>query len=198
MAKAATVDEYIENHPEWKPQLKKFKQLLNKTALQENIKWGGPIYSLNNKNLIGFGAFKNHLSLWFFHGALLKKNTQLLINAQEGKTKGLRQIRFDRDSEINENELLQYVNEAIELHKQGKIIKPASSKKLIIPAELSFALKTKEGFNLAFSNLTPGRQREYADYISEAKQEATRQKRLEKIIPMIKNGIGLNDKYKNC
>ncbi len=198
MPEIESVDQYIQSHPRWSEILLELRELLNSTALKETIKWGGPVYTLDGKNLVGIGSFKNHSALWFFQGALLQDNTDLLINAQEGKTKALRQIRFEAGSIIDTQELLKYIDESISLHKQGKKIKPDLKKGIFIPSELSDFLKSNSELKKAFSILTPGKQREYAEYITEAKRDETKQKRIEKIIPMIKVGIGLNDKYKNC
>ena len=197
MGKITTVDQYILAHPEWTVQLKLLRTLLNSFPLTETIKWGGPVYVLNGKNLIGIGAFKNHCALWFFQGALLQNNTELLVNAQEGKTSGLRQIRFDKDSVIPTELLSKYISESIELSKQGKVIKPNLKKEIIIPSELMGQFEKDQKLSEAFSDLSPGKQREYSEYIIEAKRKETKQKRIEKIIPMIKIGEGLNNKYKN-
>ncbi|HZJ35900.1 MAG TPA: YdeI/OmpD-associated family protein [Gillisia sp.] len=198
MQKIESVDQYIQSHPKWTEILLELRELLNSTVLTETIKWGGPVYTLDGKNLLGIGAFKNHSALWFFQGALLQENTNLLINAQEGKTKVLRQIRFEAVSKIDKQELLKYIDETISLHKQGKEIKPNLNKEILIPSKLSDFFKSNSELKKAFSILNPGKQREYAEYITEAKRNETKQKRIEKIIPMIKVGIGLNDKYKNC
>ena len=86
-----SVDEYIETHNSWEKELQALRSVLQNTELEECIKWGTPVYTLNGKNVVGMAAFKNHCALWFFNGALLKENTALLYNAQEGKTKALRQ-----------------------------------------------------------------------------------------------------------
>lgn len=192
------VEEYLSSHPHWEEELRQLHEMILTTELEPAIKWGAPIYTLNGKNVLGIGAFKNHFGIWFFNGVLLKENTSLLINAQEGKTKALRQIRFEKKGTINTSKLLPYVKEAILNQKQGLEIKPVKAKKLVVPEELSAALKADKDLKDAFYKLTPGKQREYADYISEAKREETRESRLEKIKPMIKQGVGLNDKYKNC
>lgn len=198
MQKIESVDQYIQAHPKWTETLLELRKLLNSTVLTESMKWGGPVYTLDGKNLLGIGAFKNHSALWFFQGALLQHNTSLLINAQEGKTKALRQIRFEADSKLDPRELLKYIEEAISLHKQGKEMKPDLKKEILIPSELTDFFKSNSDLKKAFANLTPGKQREYAEYITNAKRYQTKQNRIEKIIPMIKVGIGLNDKYKNC
>ena len=158
-----------------------------------------PTYCLNGKNVLGLGAFKNHFCLWFHQGVFLKDEHNLLINAQEGKTKALRQMRFESKADINKAAVLAYVKEAIENQHAGKEIKPKKpSKSVVIPNELKTALESNSEMNSAFKALTTGKQREYCEYISEAKRDATKQKRLEKITPMITKGVGLHDKYKNC
>ncbi|MCP9201220.1 YdeI/OmpD-associated family protein [Gramella sp. GC03-9] len=193
-----SLEDYLERHPKWEEQLRLLHEMLLSTELVQEIKWGAPVYTLNGKNVIGLGAFKNHCGLWFFNGALLKENTALLMNAQEGKTKALRQIRFEKDDEIKTSVLLPYVKEAIQNQKEGKVIRPATHKKLVIPGELKEALEKDSDLKSAYKELSPGKQREYANYISEARREPTKVKRIEKITPMIKSGIGLHDKYKNC
>ncbi len=98
MAKIQTVEEYILAYPKWGKELKILQDLFTSYSLEESIKWGSPVYSLEGKNLFGLGAFKNHFGIWFFQGGLLQKNTSLLNNAQEGKTKAMRQIKFTQDS----------------------------------------------------------------------------------------------------
>ena len=191
-------EEYISCHEYWEEELRQLHEMIMSTDLKSEIKWGAPVYTLDGKNVVGLGAFKNHFGIWFFNGALLKENTALLVNAQEGKTKALRQIRFEKGDEINTSQLLPYIKEAIQNQREGKEIKPDTRKELILPPELSNAFKKDPELEKSFEKLTPGKQREYADHVSEAKREQTRLNRLDKIIPMIKNGVGLNDKYKNC
>ena len=191
-------EEYISCHAYWEEELRQLHEMILTTDLKSEIKWGAPVYTLDGKNVVGLGAFKNHIGIWFFNGALLKKNTSMLVNAQEGKTKALRQIRFEKGDEINNSILLAYIKEAIQNQREGKEIKALTKKELVMPPELSKALKADPELEKSFNQLTCGKQREYADHISEAKREATKISRLEKITPMIKEGTGLNDKYKNC
>ena len=193
-----TVDEFIEKHLGWEEEITSLREMLLSTHLEETIKWGAPVYTLDGKNVVGIGAFKNHCALWFFQGALLKENTALLQNAQEGKTKALRQIKFEKGDEIPANSLRKYALEAIQNQKEGKEIKPARDKEVEIPSLLETALENDSDLKKAFFELTRGKQKEYCEYISEAKREATKLSRLEKITPMIKAGQGLHDKYKNC
>jgi len=198
MARIENVDQYIMLHPKWEGQLVLLRKLLLSAELIETIKWGAPVYTKDGKNLVGISAFKNHFGLWFFQGALLKNNTDLLVNAQEGKTQAMRQLRLDENSEIDLYVLKNYIKETIELHDQGKKVKLVAPKKIDIPKELNEELTKDSIYNKAFKALTPGKQKEYSLYIIEAKKEVTKQNRLEKIKPMILDGHGLNDKYKNC
>ena len=199
MKKVKSVDEYIENHTQYSEELTILRDLISSTELEETIKWGAPTYCLNGKNVIGFSAFKKHFGLWFFNGVFLKDEYKLLVNAQEGKTKALRQMRFETKSDIKKELILAYIKEAIANQKAGKEMKPKRALKAVkIPAELDAVLKTNAQLNSSFKALTPGKQREYCTYINEAKREATKLSRIEKITPMIIKGMGLYDKYKNC
>jgi uncharacterized protein YdeI (YjbR/CyaY-like superfamily) len=198
MKKVNSVEEYIEVNSHFGEALMLLRQIINSTELEETLKWSTPVYTLNGKNVLGLGAFKNHFGIWFFNGVFLKDEKQLLSVAQE-KTKGLRQMRFESHSEIDKNAVLSYIKEAIENQKLGKELKPEKKGNMvIIPKELNATLKTNSLLQDAFKNLTPFKQREYAEYIDTAKRAETKKSRLEKIVPMILKGIGLNDKYKNC
>lgn len=199
MKKIYSVEEYIETNAHFGEALTVLRNIIQKTELNESVKWSAPVYDLNGKNVVGLGAFKNHFGIWFFNGVFLKDEHKLLVNAQENKTKALRQMRFTSIDEIDNNLVLAYVKEAIENQKLGKEIKPKrATKKVDIPEELKTHFKTHPALESSFKALTPGKQREYCTYISEAKREATKVSRLEKITPMIINGVGLHDKYKNC
>ncbi|PTT06376.1 hypothetical protein DBR27_08130 [Flavobacterium sp. HMWF030] len=179
----------------WEKELLFLKSIIDKTELVETIKWGGPIYVYNKKNVIGIGGFKNYFAIWFLNGVFLKDEKKRLINAQEDKTKSMRQWRFTSKEEVNEVEVLEYILEAIENEKQGKIIKP--TKKEAIVSEL-FQKELDQNSTLAeaFQKFSPYKQYEFLEYIETAKQEKTKLSRIEKVIPMILNNVGLNDKYR--
>jgi uncharacterized protein YdeI (YjbR/CyaY-like superfamily) len=198
MKKVSSVEEYIEEHTRFAEALTLLRGIINSTELEESIKWNAPIYALDGKNVIGLGAFKHHFGIWFFNGVFLKDEKNLLQSAQE-KTKGLRQMRFESINEIDKNSVLAYVKEAIENQRLGKEIKPSKTTKkdITVPEELQRHLKEHTVLFDAFKRLKPSKQREYCEFIAEAKRDATKQTRLDKITPMILQGIGLNDKYKN-
>lgn len=191
------VDAYIKKHEQWSTQLSAIRKVINTTELTETIKWGAPHYTYDGKIIVGLAGFKNHCAIWFHQGVFLKDKEKKLINAQEGTTKGLRQWRLEAGDKIESRVLKSYVIEAIENQKAGKKIAPVK-KKLSIPGELAAAFKKSAALKKKFDALTPGKQKEYAEHIASAKQEKTRLTRLEKVKPMIKAGVGLHDKYKNC
>jgi uncharacterized protein YdeI (YjbR/CyaY-like superfamily) len=90
MKRAASVEEYITSGGDWKESLALFRKLFQSTILEETVKWGMPVYTLNNKNVAGFSAFKSWCGIWFYQGVFLKDEEGVLINAQEGTTKALR------------------------------------------------------------------------------------------------------------
>ncbi|WP_431136036.1 YdeI/OmpD-associated family protein [Psychroserpens mesophilus] len=199
MKKIQSVEDYIETNSHFSEALSLLRDIINSTTLNESIKWNAPVYDLNGKNVLGLGAFKHHFGIWFFQGVFLKDKHDLLVNAQENKTKALRQMRFESIDDIDKKLVLDYINEAIENQKLGKEINPKrATKKVVIPQELKAHFKTHSKLESNFKTLTPGKQREYCDYISEAKRDTTKQSRLEKITPMILKGVGLHDKYKDC
>ena len=199
MENAKTVDHYIKSHPHWKEELTKLRDVFNSTELEEDVKWGAPAYVLNGKIVSGIGAFKNHVGVWFHQGVFLKDLRKQLVNAQEGKTKALRQWRFEKGDKIDTDLVRAYAQEAIENCVAGKELKPVRAMKSVaLHPLLKGAFQSDKTFKSAYDNLTPGKQREYAAHVSEAKREATQLSRITKIIPMIKDGQGLHDKYKNC
>jgi uncharacterized protein YdeI (YjbR/CyaY-like superfamily) len=199
MKKVRSVEEYLEVNSHFADELGLLRDIILKTNLDETIKWNAPVYALNGKNVVGLAAFKNHFGIWFFNGVFLKDEKKLLVNAQEGKTKALRQMRFVSGNDIDKAAVLNYVKEAIENQKLGKEIKPERKTKTVsVPKELEDELKRNSNLKASFKTLSPSKQSEYCEHIATAKREATKQSRLDKIKPMILKGVGLHDKYKNC
>jgi len=198
MERIQNVDEYIASSGKWDLSLQLLRKLISSTELVETVKWGMPVYTLDNKNIVGFSAFKSWTGLWFYQGVFLKDPEGRLISAREGTTKGLRQMRFSSLKEIEESRetILAYLGEAIQNQKQGKVIKPERNKKLEVPEELQDAFRRDPALRDAFEALSLTSKRDFAEHVGSAKREETRKQRLEKIIPMILEGIGLNDKYK--
>lgn len=194
MDMSKTVDEFILRNKQWQEELIYLRKLLNNTEMEESIKWGFPVYSLEGKNVVGLGAFKSYFGLWFFQGVFLKDKAKKLVSA-DGSAQGMRQWRFKSFDEIEEGLLLGYIQEAIENQKAGKMIK-AQKKELVIPGELQIALDEDAILSEAFEAFSYSKKREFAEHILNAKRAETKKARLEKMKPMILAGVGLHDRYR--
>ncbi len=190
------IEAYYSKAQKFKEGIAQLRKIALKTELVETLKWGSPVYTINNKNVLGILAFKNHFGIWFFNGVFLSDPRGVLENAQEGKTKSMRHWKFKAESDMDEVAVLSYIEEAIANQKKGLEIKPSPKTEIVIPKLLKDVLLENTRLNAQFNTLTPYKQRDYCEYITEAKQQKTKESRLEKIIPMISKGIGLNDKYK--
>ncbi|WP_347372726.1 DUF1801 domain-containing protein [Aequorivita sp. Q41] len=198
MTDSEKIDAFITKQTKWKEKLQLLREVFQKTELKEEVKWGKPTYTLNGKMVAAMSDFKNHIAIWFHQGVFLKDKSNKLINAQEGVTKALRQWRFEESDAIDSKLVLEYVEEAIANSIAGKELKKMVKKDISIPEIFNKALSKDQNLKEQFYKLTPGKQREYAEHIGNAKREITQQNRLEKCTEMIKKGIGLYDKYKNC
>ncbi len=165
--------------------------------MEETLKWGMPIYTFNNKNVACFGAFKSYVSIWIYQVVFLEYLKKKIINAQEGVTKALRQWRFSSVEEIQDNRetILIYLEESIENQKSGKELKPERNKPLELPQQLEHAFRENPALQDRFEALSLSNKRDFAEHVESAMREETRKQRLEKVIPMILEGIGINDKY---
>ena len=191
-----SVPDLISNMHPWVEELLLLREIILSTGLKEEIKWGGPIYTLNGKNVLAIGGFKNFFTIWFHNGVFLSDPEKRLINATEGKTRGLRQWRFTSIKDIKPALVKKYIKEATQNEKAGMRIKPERKPLPEIPAEMTAAFEKDKSLQRAFEALTPGKKRDYLDHFHSAKTPETRVRRMEKAIPNIKAGMGLNDKYK--
>ena len=188
------VTHYIAKATKWKAEITFLRNILLDAGLEEDLKWGKPCYSFNNKNLVMIQAFKEHCDLGIFNGALLKDTKKLLVKAGENTQAG-RQLRFTQLTEMEKSKaiIISYLKEAIEVEKAGKKYVPEANVKIINVEELTNIFAKKINVKKAFEALTPGRQRAYLMYFSAAKQSATRISRIEQNLPKILCGKGLND-----
>lgn len=198
MTDSEKVTAYIQKHEKWSHELNTLREVFTNTELLEEVKWGSPTYTLNGKLVAGFAAFKNHFAIWFHQGVFLKDTHNMLLNAQEGKTKALRQWRFEEGDTIPKELVHSYILESIQNTLAGKELRAKKKKGVTLPPILQEAFKKQPSLEKAFKTLTPGKQREYAEHIGSAKRKATQEKRLSTSIPLILEGKGLYDKYKNC
>lgn len=199
MGRMDKVEMYYKEEHRFKSAVWVLRDLALKTGLEETFKWNLPTYAIDGKNVLSICKFKNHFGIWFFKGAFLKDSKKKLENAQEGKTQNMRHWKFTTESEIEAEEVYRYMVEAIAIQKKGIPAKSAPRTKTSnfeVPELLKNALLTDLKLKQTFHELTPYKQREYAEYIAGAKREATKHTRLAKILPMIKQGLGLNDAYR--
>lgn len=198
MQNPVNVDEYIRNSGNWQNALILLRDLFLNAGLNEEIKWGGPVYTYKGRNVAGMGYFKYFVSIWFYQGALLKDSGKKLICAQEGVTQALRQWRFNKIEEIEEESetIASYILESMANQDAGKIVPRQVAKPLEIPKPLQDAFKRSKVLLNSFEKLPLTKKRDYVDFIATARNRVSVESRMKKIIPMIKEGKGLNDKYR--
>lgn len=196
MATKKTVDDYLIDVSHWQDELMAMRRILQAEKLKETMKWGMPCYSFDGKNIVGMAGFKSYFGLWFHQGVFLSDSAKVLVNAQPGKTKSLRQWRMTSARDIKPDLIKTYIAESIEHAVAGKKVPNSEPRKLNLPPILKVVLGRDAELKAAFNRFRTAQQCDFADYISSAKQDATKQKRLEKIIPLMRDGVGLNDKYK--
>jgi uncharacterized protein YdeI (YjbR/CyaY-like superfamily) len=170
------------------------QEIAQSCGLNEEIKWGKPCYTLEGKNIVLIQRFNEYIALAFFKGALLKDTEKLLSRVGE-HMQAPRQLRFRTVSEITRLKptIRAYIEEAIDLEKSGAKVALKSAAAYKIPDELQTKLNTNPALKKAFAALTPGRQKGYIFQIAAAKQSTTRASRVEKYMPQILAGKGLND-----
>lgn len=186
----------IGKYPQWKAHLLILQQCALECGLEETIKWGMPTFTKNGRNIVAIGAFKAYAGLWFFNGSFLADKDRVLINAQQGKTRALRQWRFTEGEKIPKAKVKAYLKEAIRNEENGLAIRPKKTTRVSVPMELKEALGQHPEAAELFKALSPAHRREYAEHVAEAKQEATRVRRAEKCIRLILQKDTLHGKYK--
>ena len=188
------VDAFLSKAKKWQEEFEKLRMIILDCQLTEELKWGVPCYTFENKNIVLIHGFKEYCALLFFKGALLNDAKSILIQQTEN-VQAARQIRFTNVQEIVEMEtiLKAYIYEAIELEKAGLKVDFKKTTEFIIPEEFQKKYDEIPALKTAFDRLTPGRQRAYIFYFSAPKQSKTRESRVEKYMQQILNGKGLND-----
>jgi uncharacterized protein YdeI (YjbR/CyaY-like superfamily) len=188
------VDFYFDKAGKWQPAIEKLRAIILDCGLDEELKWGTPCYTFNKRNIVLIHTFKEYCALLFFKGALLQDADGILVQQTEN-VQSARQIRFTSAPEVDKMKkiLKAYIYEAVEVEKAGLKVKLKETTQFNMPEEFEKRLNKSAALKKAFQALTPGRQRGYLLYFSSAKQPETRQSRIEKYIPHILKGKGLND-----
>jgi len=188
------VDAFLGRAKNWQKEFGALREIALASNLTEDLKWGQPCYTLENANIVLIHGFKEYCAFLFFKGALLKDPNNILVQQTEN-VQAARQIRFTSVQQIEKmkNTLKAYIREAIEIEKSGLTVEFKKTDEFAVPEEFQRQLDETPGLKDAFEALTPGRQRGYLLHFSSAKQSKTREARIEKCIPMIFDGLGLND-----
>jgi len=188
------VDWFFDKKTKWQQAYQELRELALSFDLTEELKWGCPCYTIGKSNIFLIHGFKDYCALLFMQGALLKDTKNILIQQTEN-VQSARQIRFANVEEIlkNKSTIKSYIKEAIQLDKAGLKVELKKTTEFKMPDEFQSALNEMLELKTAFEALTPGRQRGYLLYFSSAKQSKTRNERVEKYIPKILDGKGLDD-----
>jgi len=188
------VDFYFDEAKKWQKEMEQLRSIALDCQLTEELKWGTPCYTLGKSNIVLIHAFKDYCAFLFFKGALLKDTDHILIQ-QSKNVQAARQIRFKSLNEIIEIKatLKAYIYEAIEIEKAGLQVKLKKTEDFEVAEEFQTKLFSISELKTAFEALTPGRQKAYLLHFSQPKQAKTRESRIEKAMPQILNGKGLND-----
>ena len=188
------VDFYFAKVVKWQKEVEKLRTILLDCGLTEELKWGKPCYIFNSTNVVLIHDFKEYCALLFFKGALLKDANSILIQ-QTDNVQAARQMRFTELKQITELKAVikAYVYEAIEVEKAGLKVPLKKTREFAMPDEFKDKLEADAALKKAFEALTPGRQRGYLLHFSTAKQAKTREARIEKNIPRIMSGKGMED-----
>lgn len=188
------VDRFLDRAKKWQQEMKLLREICLDCGLTEEFKWMHPCYTFQGKNVVLIHGFKEYCALLFHKGVLLKDTNNILIQQTEN-VQSARQIRFTSLQEIIDLKptIKAYIFEAIEVEKAGLEVKLKKTSEFKMPDEFKVALDNDPDLKAAFQGLTPGRQKGYLLYFSQAKQSTTRTSRVEKYIPKILQGKGLND-----
>jgi len=187
------VDEHIKQSKQWKDEMNTLRTIILDCQLAEDFKWGKPCYSFNAKNIVIIQGFKEYFALLFFKGGLMKDSQHLLVKMGENTQAG-RQMRFENVQDILDKKSIikDYIFEAVEIEERGEKVE-IKKEATPIPEEFQIKLNENPELKSAFEALTPGRQRAYFFHFSAPKQSKTRESRIEKSIPNILDGKGLNE-----
>src|SRR6187549_3708330 len=188
-----SVDAFVGRAKTWRGEIQKLRSILSDCGLDEELKWGKPCFMFEGKNVAIIQPFKEHCSLMFFKGALLE-DSHGLLRSQGENTQSAMRLEFTSEAQVKKAIVESYVKAAIAAEKQGLKVDFKAKRELELPEELTQVLEKNRRLAKAFEALTPGRKRAYVMHFSGAKQSQTRTARIEKVIPMILAGKGMNDR----
>lgn len=192
-AQNSKVDAFVSRAKRWQGEMQKLRSILVGCGLDEDLKWGKPCFSLGGKNVAILQPFKEHCALMFFKGSLLD-DTHGLLRSQGENTQAAMRLEFTSEAQVKKAVVASYVKQAITAEKAGLQVDFKAKRELELPQELTDVFGKKPKVAKAFHALTPGRQRAYVLHFTGAKQSKTRTARIEKCVPQILAGKGMNDR----
>ena len=189
-----SLESFFKADTKWQKEFEQLRLIVLDCGLTEELKWGKPCYTLQERNIVLIHGFKEYCAFLFFKGALLNDANNILIQQTEN-VQAARQVRFTKTAQIAKlaTILKAYIFEAIEVEKSGLKVEVKQTSAYEIPVEFKNKLVEMPALKKAFEKLTPGRQRGYLLHFSSPKQSKTREARIEKCIPQILDGKGLTD-----
>jgi uncharacterized protein YdeI (YjbR/CyaY-like superfamily) len=178
----------------WSTEFAALRELCLESGLNEELKWGQACYDLDGGNVVLIHGFKDYCALLFMKGVLMKDPKGMLIQ-QTKNVQAARQIRFSSVADIHQNQaaIKAYIRQAIAVERSGAQVVMKTAAQFEAPPEFQERLDRDPGLAEAFHALTPGRQKGYLLHFSGAKQSVTRAARVEKHVPRILKGLGLDD-----
>jgi len=187
------VDAFLSRAKAWRGEMQKLRSILIDCGLDEDLKWGKPCFAFEGSNVAIIQPFKEHCSLMFFKGALLQ-DTHGLLRSQGENTQSAMRLEFTSEAQVKKAILKAYVKQAIAVEQSGLKVDFKAKRELELPEELTQMLQKDRKLAKAFHALTPGRKRGYVLHFTGAKQSQTRTARIEKCVPKILAGVGMNDR----
>jgi len=189
------VDELLRKTKKWQEEYTLLRSIALELPLTEEFKWGWPCYTYEGSNVALIHGFKDYCALLLMKGALLKDPKRILVQQTEN-VQSARQIRFTSSEQIKRlrSAIKAFLQQAIKAESAGLKVELKKTSDFKVPPEFKTMLSTRPDVQKAFAALTPGRQRGYLLHFASAKQSATREARIQKNLPRILAGKGLDDR----
>lgn len=196
------IDEYILKSADFaKPILKHLRQVVHNACpdVKETMKWSFPHFEYAGSILCSMASFKQHCAFGFWLGSLMSDPKKIMSAVGEKTAMGhFGQIK-DVSDLPSDQVLIKYIKEAMTLNKKGvkaRKEKPIQTKEIEIPSYFQEALKNNKKAFEAFNKFSPSHRKEYLEWITEAKTEATRDKRVARTLEWLTEGKPRHWKYK--
>ena len=187
------VDTYLKHSELWPAEVARLREVLLATGLTEDLKWGKPCYAHDGRNIVIVQEMKAFLALMFFKGALLTDPAGVL-EEQGDNTRAARRMTFTSVEDVDRlaPTIAGYVNAAVAVEESGAALPPPPP--LVFADVLQQRMDADSQFKAAFDSLSPGCQREYNLYFTDAKKVETRQARLDRYAERILAGRRMRDR----